>query len=47
MTYASFFVLLQKINGGIVMVNFYDCYVIENCAEKSATVQDIVRECQN
>ena len=34
----------QKINRGIVMVNFYDCFVIEDCEEKNATVQDVVRK---
>ena len=34
----------QKINRGIVMVNFYDCFVIEDCKEKNATVQDVVRK---
>ena len=34
----------QKINRGIVMVNFYDCFVIEDCEEKHATVQDVVRK---
>ena len=26
------------------MVNFYDCFVIEDCEEKNATVQDVVRK---
>ena len=36
--------VLQKINRGIVMVNFYDCFVIEDCEEQNATVQDVVRK---
>jgi len=31
-----------RLNGGIVMVNFYDCFVIEDCNAKNATVQDVV-----
>ena len=38
------FFLSQKINRGIVMVNFYDCFVIEDCDANSATVQDVVRK---
>ena len=26
------------------MVNFYDCFVIEDCEEQNATVQDVVRK---
>ena len=26
------------------MVNFYDCFVIEDCDANSATVQDVVRK---
>ena len=32
----------QKINRGIVMVNFYDCFVIEDCNNFNANVQDVV-----
>ena len=28
--------------GGIVMVNFYPCYLIPDCEERKATVQDVV-----
>ncbi len=34
--------IIQRLNGGIVMVNFYDCFVIEDCNTKNATVQDVV-----
>ena len=40
----TFIFALQKINRGIVMVNFYDCFVIEDCEGKNATVQDVVRK---
>lgn len=30
------------VNRGIIMVNFYSCFLIPNCAEKNATVQDVV-----
>eukprot|EP00093_Oithona_nana_P014265 14265.XXX_825187_822227_1 [CDS] Oithona nana genome sequencing. len=32
-----------KINRGIVMVNFYDCFVIEDCNNFNANVQDVVK----
>ena len=32
----------QKTNGGLVMVNFYDCFVIADCDRNNATVQDVV-----
>jgi len=32
-----------KEKGGIVMVNFYSCYVIEDCDKNNATVDDIVK----
>eukprot|EP00095_Tigriopus_kingsejongensis_P001547 maker-scaffold424_size175595-snap-gene-0.32 protein:Tk01547 transcript:maker-scaffold424_size175595-snap-gene-0.32-mRNA-1 annotation:"dipeptidase 1-like protein" len=36
-------VLLQlKENGGIIMVNFYSCFLIKNCRESHATIQDVV-----
>ena len=28
--------------GGVVMVNFYSCYLIPDCEEREATVQDVV-----
>ena len=34
--------IIQRLNGGIVMVNFYDCFVIEDCNTRNATVQDVV-----
>ena len=30
-------------NGGVVMVNFYSCYVINDCEERNATIMDVVR----
>ena len=42
--HTTFIFVLQKINRGIVMVNFYDCFVIEDCEEQNATVQDVVRK---
>ena len=27
---------------GVVMVNFYSCYLISDCEEREATVQDVV-----
>jgi len=29
--------------GGVVMVNFYSCFVIDDCREKDATVTDVVK----
>jgi len=29
--------------GGVVMVNFYSCFVIDDCREKNATVADVVK----
>lgn len=29
--------------GGVVMVNFYSCFLIDDCREKDATVQDVVK----
>ena len=31
-----------KETGGVVMVNFYSCYLIPDCEHKKATVQDVV-----
>ena len=32
-----------KENGGVVMVNFYSCYVINDCEKRNATIMDVVR----
>ena len=29
--------------GGVVMVNFYACFLIDNCGEEDATVLDVVK----
>ena len=31
-----------KETGGVVMVNFYSCYLIPDCEHKKATVHDVV-----
>ena len=31
-----------KENGGVVMVNFYSCYVINDCDKRNATIMDVV-----
>ncbi|TRY78475.1 hypothetical protein TCAL_06816 [Tigriopus californicus] len=31
-----------KSNGGIIMVNFYSCFLIDDCQERNATVLDVV-----
>ena len=31
----------QKYNRGVVMVNFYACYVIDDCEKQNATVKDV------
>ena len=33
-----------KENGGVVMVNFYSCYVINDCDKRNATIMDVVRQ---
>lgn len=33
---------LVKMNRGVVMVNFYDCFLVPNCGENNATVQDVI-----
>ena len=33
-------ITLQKDNGGIVMVNFYPCYITD-CSSKTATVENV------
>ena len=33
--------MLQAINKGVVMVNFYDCYVAD-CETQNVTIQDVV-----
>merc|ERR1719187_1758142 len=37
--------VLEKVAevGGVVMVNFYSCFLIDNCREQNATVLDIVK----
>lgn len=30
-------------NGGVVMVNFYACFLIDDCGNQDATVQDVVK----
>ncbi len=34
---------MQPSNGGVVMVNFYSCYVAPDCA---ASIEDVVRHVQ-
>ena len=29
--------------GGVVMVNFYACFLIDNCGKEDATVLDVVK----
>ena len=29
--------------GGVVMVNFYACFLIDNCGDEDATVLDVVK----
>ena len=31
-----------RTNGGVVMVNFYSCYLIPDCDSRNATLQDVV-----
>ena len=33
---------LVKTNGGIVMINFYSCYLIDDCETRNATILDVV-----
>jgi len=33
---------MVKAEGGIVMVNFYSCFLIEDCQSRDSTVQDVV-----
>ena len=32
-----------KETGGVVMVNFYSCFLKDNCQEEVATVDDVVK----
>ena len=32
-----------KIKGGIVMANFYSCYIIDDCHKNNATIDDVVK----
>ena len=33
--------MLQAINNGVVMVNFYDCYIAD-CNTQNVTIEDVV-----
>merc|ERR1712198_804593 len=39
--------LKVKENGGVVMVNFYSCYVISDCDKRNATIMDVVRHIEH
>ncbi len=41
--YTRIFHFFQPSNGGVVMVNFYSCYVAPDC---SASVEDVVKHVQ-
>ena len=34
---------MLKENGGIVMANFYSCYIIDDCENNNATVEDVIK----
>merc|ERR1719369_132035 len=34
---------MVKDNGGIVMANFYSCYIIDDCENNKATVEDVIK----
>jgi membrane dipeptidase len=39
--------LKVKANGGIVMVNFYACYLIKDCKTRNATLADVVNHIEH